>query len=58
MNATRQFLYHNLEHKIESAVKSTLNEHVNRILNEDVNGNVVTLYHGGNENEDPEMYPV
>ena len=39
-----------LEHKIKSTVKS--------VLNEDVNGNVVTLYHGGNKNEDPEMYPV
>ena len=58
MNTTRQFLYHNLEHKIKSAVKSILKECVDRILNEDTNGNVVTLYHGGNENEDPEMYPV
>ena len=47
-----------LEHKIKSAVKSVLNEYVNRILNEDTNENVVTLYHGGNKNEDPEMYPV
>jgi len=58
MNTTRQFLCHNLEHRIKSAVKPVLKEYVNRILNEGTNESVVTLYHGGNKNEDPEMYPV
>ena len=31
---------------------------VDTILKEDANGFAVTLYHGGNKNEDPEMYPV